>query len=65
VEIRFNRITQQAVRRGTFRSLKELVDKIDQGVENSNNHAQSFVSTAMQIRSSLRSNDYVFPGRYA
>jgi hypothetical protein len=25
-----NRITQQAIRRGTFRSVKELVEKIDQ-----------------------------------
>jgi hypothetical protein len=30
VEIWFNRITQQAIRRGTFRSVKELVEKIDQ-----------------------------------
>jgi DDE superfamily endonuclease len=27
VEIWFNRITQQAIRRGTFRSVKDLVDK--------------------------------------
>jgi putative transposase len=32
VEIWFNRITQQAIRRGTFRSVKELVEKIDQYV---------------------------------
>jgi putative transposase len=30
VEIWFNRITQQAIRRGTFRSVNELVEKIDQ-----------------------------------
>ena len=36
VEIWFNRITQQAIRRGTFRSVKELVAKIDQFVQTSN-----------------------------
>jgi transposase len=46
VEIWFNRITQQAIRRGTFRSVKELIEKIDQYVHNSNQHAQPFVWTA-------------------
>ncbi len=46
VEIWFNRITQQAIRRGTFRSVKELVEKIDQYVRASNTHAQPFVWTA-------------------
>jgi putative transposase len=46
VEIWFNRITQQAIRRGTFRSVKELVEKIDQYVQSSNRHAQPFVWTA-------------------
>jgi putative transposase len=46
VEIWFNRITQQAIRRGTFRSVKELVEKIDQYVRTSNNQAQPFVWTA-------------------
>jgi putative transposase len=46
VEIWFNRITQQAIRRGTFRSVKELIEKIDQYVQTSNNHAQPFVWTA-------------------
>ena len=46
VEIWFNRITQQAIRRGTFRSVKELVEKIDQCVQSSNTHAQPFVWTA-------------------
>ena len=46
VEIWFNRITQQAIRRGTFRSVKELVEKIDQYVQASNTHAQPFVWTA-------------------
>lgn len=46
VEIWFNRITQQAIRRGTFRSVKELVEKIDRYVQNSNRQAQPFVWTA-------------------
>jgi hypothetical protein len=33
VEIWFNRITQQAIRRGTFRSVQELVEKIDDYVQ--------------------------------
>jgi putative transposase len=45
VEIWFNRITQQALRRGTFGSVKELVEKIDHYVQNSNRHAQPFVWT--------------------
>jgi putative transposase len=46
VEIWFNRITQQAIRRGTFRSVRELVEKIDQYVQTFNRHAQPFVWTA-------------------
>ena len=46
VEIWFNRITQRAIRRGTFRSVKELVTKIDQFVENDNQNAQPFAWTA-------------------
>ena len=46
VEIWFNRITQQAIRRGTFRSVKELVAKIDGFVQNSNASARPFVWTA-------------------
>jgi len=46
VEIWFNRITQQAIRRGTFLSVKELVAKIDQFVRSSNAQAQPFVWTA-------------------
>jgi hypothetical protein len=42
VEIWFNRITQQALRRGTFSSVKELAAKIDHYVQNSNRHAQPF-----------------------
>jgi putative transposase len=46
VEIWFNRITQQAIRRGSFRSVKELVEKIDQYVRASNTHALPFTWTA-------------------
>jgi len=46
VEIWFNRITQQAIRRGTFGSVKELVAKIDHYAKNSNRHAHPFVWTA-------------------
>ena len=46
VEIWFNRITQQAIRRGTFQSVKELVAKIDQFVRSSNTQAQPFIWTA-------------------
>jgi hypothetical protein len=46
VEICFNRITQQAIRRGTFRSVRDLVEKIDHYVQNSNRRAQPFVWTA-------------------
>jgi putative transposase len=46
IEIWFNRITQRAIRRGTFRSVKELIEKIDQYVQTSNTQAQPFVWTA-------------------
>jgi|SRR5580692_4932977 hypothetical protein len=46
VEIWFNRITQQAIRRGIFSSVKDLVEKIDHYVQNSNRHARPFVWTA-------------------
>src|ERR1700694_1445332 len=45
-EIRGTRIPQQPSRRGTFRSVKELVENIDQYVQTTNNHAQPFVWTA-------------------
>jgi len=46
VEIWFNRITQQAIRRGTFRSVKDLVAKIDQFVQHYNANTCPFVWTA-------------------
>jgi len=46
VEIWFNRITQQAIRRGTFRSVQELVSKIDHFVQHYNAQTKPFVWTA-------------------
>jgi len=51
VEIWFNIITQKAIRRGTFRSVKDLVTKIEHFVRNYNAHARPFswVATADSI----------------
>ena len=46
VEIWFNVITQQAIRRGTFRSVKDLAAKIDHFVQHHNAQAQPFTWTA-------------------
>jgi putative transposase len=46
VEIWFNIITQKAIRRGTFKSVKELISKIEQFVEHYNKKARPFVWTA-------------------
>jgi putative transposase len=46
VEIWFNIITQKAIRRGTFRSIKQLTDKIDQFVKDYNSDSQPFSWTA-------------------
>jgi len=46
VEIWFNLITQKAIRRGTFISVKHLVTKIQQYIVNYNRHPQPFVWTA-------------------
>jgi putative transposase len=46
VEIWFNIITQKAIRRGTFRNVKDLVSKIDQFVKHYNKQSQPFVWTA-------------------
>jgi putative transposase len=46
VEIWFNLITQQAIRRGTFRSVKELVANIERYVQRYNKHPHPFVWTA-------------------
>jgi putative transposase len=46
IEIWFNLITQRAIRRGTFRSVKELVSKIEQFVAQYNRKTKPFVWTA-------------------
>ena len=46
VERWFGLITQQAIRRGSFSSVKELVRKIDHFVEHYNAHSRPFVWTA-------------------
>ena len=46
VEIWFNLITQRAIRRGTFKSVKELVSKIEEYIHNYNRHAKPFAWTA-------------------
>jgi len=46
VEIWFNIITQKAIRRGTFSSVKELVTKIQKYVDSYNQHPRPFAWTA-------------------
>jgi putative transposase len=46
VEIWFNIITQKAIRRGTFKSVKELIAKINQFVQKYNTTSRPFVWTA-------------------
>jgi putative transposase len=46
VEIWFNIITRRAIRRGTFRSVKQLVQKIDRFVEAYNSKSRPFAWTA-------------------
>jgi putative transposase len=46
VEIWFNLITQQAIRRGSFTSVRELVAKIQQYSDNYNRHPRPFDWTA-------------------
>jgi putative transposase len=51
VEIWFNLITQRAIRRGTFRSVKQLIEKIEQFLRKHNRQARPFawVATADSI----------------
>jgi len=46
VEIWFNLITQRAIRRGTFKSVKELVARIEQFVQQYNTRCRPFIWTA-------------------
>lgn len=69
VEIWFNRITQQAIRRGTFRSVKELVAKIDAFVQTSKRPTPTphlLFGPQPPTRSWPRLSDYVnvFPGQH-
>ncbi len=46
VEIWFNIITQRAIRRGTFRSVNDLIDSIKRFVEHYNKNSKPFMWTA-------------------
>jgi putative transposase len=46
VEIWFNFITQRAIRRGTFRSVKDLTDNINRFVDHYNKNSKPFMWTA-------------------
>jgi hypothetical protein len=46
VERWFRDLTQRRLRRGTFRSVKQLVSAIEAYVEHHNNHAQGYRWTA-------------------
>jgi putative transposase len=46
VELWFRRISQQAIRRGSFRSVQKLVAKIDHFVQTDHATARPFVWTA-------------------
>lgn len=46
VEIWFNIITQKAIRRGTFKSVKDLINKIKNFVDQYNKNSQPFMWTA-------------------
>ena len=46
VEIWFNIVTQRAIRRGTFKSVKELIVKIEHFVKQYNTDSRPFVWTA-------------------
>ena len=48
VETWFNIITQKAIRRGSFRSVKELIERIQSFTDNYNQRSKPFVWTATQ-----------------
>ena len=56
VEIWFNLITQRAIRRGTFSSVKDLVRKIEDYIANYNRHPKPFVwrTTADSILAKIK-----------
>lgn len=65
VKIWFNALTQQATRRGAFRSVKDLAAKIDHIARHHNAQAQPFIWTATDYSILAKIKDYVniFPRR--
>ncbi len=59
VERWFALITQQAIRRGSFRSVRQLVQKIDQYVAHHNLHNDPLPGLPLLIRSSINFNAFV------
>jgi transposase len=59
VERWFGLITQQAIRRGSFRSVRQLVQKIDQYVAHHNLHNDPLRGLPLLIRSSINFNAFV------
>ena len=46
IERWFGLITQQAIRRGSFRSVRELIRRIEEFVQHYNRHSRPFIWTA-------------------
>lgn len=59
VERWFGLITQQAIRRGSFSSVKDLVQKIDRFVQHYNRNHRPLFGPPPPIPSSKRSHDFV------
>jgi putative transposase len=59
MEIWFNLITQQAIRRGTFSSVKELKSKIQQYIDTYNRHPRPSSGLQVPIQYWPRSTDFV------
>jgi len=64
VERWFGLITQRALRRGSFGSVKELIEKIDVFVQHYNSHHRPFVwtATADSILEKITRLCSLFPG---
>ena len=58
IERWFGLITQQAIRRGSFSSVKDLVTKIDHFVEHDHAHSRPFVWTATASQSWPKFRDW-------
>ena len=59
VEIWFNIVTRQAIRRGSFRKVKELIRRIEHFTDHWNENAHPFDGRPRPIPSSQRSKDFV------